>query len=234
MFEDATFESSGKIRTRSLRWMTATFVLNGSILATLIVIPLVRPEALSPQAFVFLLSAPPPPPSPPPADPLPAAHPAQGSQSGVTFEPAHVWTRNFSAATPEVGPVGPVLSMEEEGRVPGGMDAFVGRPAPAVVHPEAKAPVRLSSTMVAGLLTSKTMPVYPAIAKAAGIEGVVVLAATIAKSGTIENLRIVSGPVLLEQAALDAVKSWRYRPYVLDGMPVEVETSIYVVFKLGR
>ncbi len=78
------------------------------------------------------------------------------------------------------------------------------------------------------------MPPYPAIAKAAGVQGTVILQATISKSGTIENLRVVSGPAMLQQAALDAVKTWRYRPYLLNGQPVEVETTVNVVFSLGR
>ena len=61
-----------------------------------------------------------------------------------------------------------------------------------------------------------------------------VLAATISKQGTIENLRVVSGPAMLQQAALDAVKTWRYRPYLLNGDPVAVETTVNVVFNLQR
>jgi protein TonB len=60
------------------------------------------------------------------------------------------------------------------------------------------------------------------------------LQATISKLGTIENLRVVSGPPMLQQAALDAVKSWRYKPYLLDGEPTEVETTVSVIFSLGR
>ena len=82
-------------------------------------------------------------------------------------------------------------------------------------------------------LLVKTMPQYPAIAKAARIQGTVVLQATISKSGTIENLHVVSGPPMLQQAAMDAVRSWRYKPYLLNGDPVEVETQVNVVFNLG-
>ena len=78
------------------------------------------------------------------------------------------------------------------------------------------------------------MPVYPPIAKATGTQGIVILQAVISKAGTIENLRVVSGPGLLQQAAIDAVKQWRYRPYKLNDQPVEVETTINVVFTLGR
>jgi protein TonB len=59
------------------------------------------------------------------------------------------------------------------------------------------------------------------------------LQATISKSGSIENLRVISGPPMLQQAALDAVRSWRYKPYLLNGDPVEVETTVNVVFNLG-
>jgi len=87
---------------------------------------------------------------------------------------------------------------------------------------------------MAGLLIQQKLPSYPPIVGAMHIEGTVVLDATISKNGTIENLRVVSGPLLLQQAALDAVKTWRYKPYLLDGQPVEVETRVNVVFTLGR
>jgi len=78
------------------------------------------------------------------------------------------------------------------------------------------------------------MPVYPAIAKDTGTSGTVILAAIISKNGTIENLHVISGPLMLQQAALDAVRAWRYRPYLLDGQPVEVETTVSVIFTLQR
>jgi protein TonB len=88
--------------------------------------------------------------------------------------------------------------------------------------------------VVEGLLISKNIPVYPRIAVAMHAEGTVVLQATISKAGTIENLRVVSGPPVLQQSAIDAVKTWRYRPYLLGGEPVEVETTVNVIFTLGR
>jgi protein TonB len=83
------------------------------------------------------------------------------------------------------------------------------------------------------LALQKTAPSYPAIAKTARISGTVVLQAVISKAGTIQNLRVVSGPSMLQQSALDAVRSWRYRPYMLNNEPVEVETTVNVVFALG-
>ena len=86
--------------------------------------------------------------------------------------------------------------------------------------------------VVEGLLIDKRLPVYPAIAKATGTQGTVVLAATISRNGTIENLRVIGGPQMLQQAAIDAVSAWRYRPYLLNGEPLEVGTTINVIFKL--
>jgi protein TonB len=82
-------------------------------------------------------------------------------------------------------------------------------------------------------LLLKTVPQYPPIAKAAHMQGTVVLQATISKTGSIENLKVVSGPAMLQQAALDAVRTWRYRPYLLNNDPVEVETTVNVIFSLG-
>jgi protein TonB len=76
-------------------------------------------------------------------------------------------------------------------------------------------------------------PVYPALAKSARVQGVVRLQAIIAKDGTIQELQVISGPQLLVPAALDAVRQWRYQPTLLNGEPVEVITTIDVVFTLG-
>jgi TonB family protein len=77
-------------------------------------------------------------------------------------------------------------------------------------------------------------PTYPIEAKKAGIQGVVQLSAVIGKDGTVENLKVVSGPKELQQASLDAVRQWTYRPYQLNGNPVEVETTINVTYALAK
>jgi protein TonB len=84
------------------------------------------------------------------------------------------------------------------------------------------------------MIVSKTAPVYPALAKAAGVSGVVQLAAIIGKDGTIQELHSLSGPPLLIQAAMDAVKQWVYRPTLLNGQPVTVETTIDINFTLAQ
>jgi len=92
--------------------------------------------------------------------------------------------------------------------------------------------VEVASGISQGLLVSQVAPVYPAVARSARVQGTVTLLAVIAKDGTVENLSLVSGHPLLVSAAMDAVKQWRYRPYVLNGQPVEVMTQINVNFQL--
>ena len=116
-----------------------------------------------------------------------------------------------------------------QGTMPG---VFSGSSQSVVAAARAKPPV-ISSGVATGMLIQKTAPVYPMAAKMTHLSGTVVLQAIIAKDGKIRDLHAVSGPDILRQAALDAVKNWRYRPYMLNNEPVEVETSINVVFNLG-
>jgi protein TonB len=111
-------------------------------------------------------------------------------------------------------------------------NVFNGQNAPRV-KVAAPSKVSISAGVAGGLLLQKTSPVYPQIAREARVSGTVVIQATISKTGVIENLRAVSGPTMLRQSALDAVKTWRYKPYMLDGDPVDVETTVSVTFSLG-
>ncbi|MGA2834656.1 MAG: TonB family protein [Terracidiphilus sp.] len=232
MFEDSTFESAGRIRTRSRRWMIAAFTFNTSILLALILFPLIHPEALPHQFMTFLMTAPAP--EPPQATP-PVVQTATAPTrmyydpfSAPTRIPTHIYIATSPEPPVITGPesMGPNLATPGE-------DPFGRRQGVAVVRPEVRT-LRVSTTVEEGLIIRKTIPVYPAIAKAAGVSGTVALAATISKTGTIENLRVTSGPPMLQRAALDAVSTWLYRPYLLDGQPVEVETTVNVIFTLGR
>jgi protein TonB len=235
MFEDSTFESSGRIRTRSRGWMIAAFIFNGSILLALILIPLIYPEALPRQAIAFLMEAPQPPVQQQPLRQEPA-HAAQVNREMMNeqiFAPPRIPKYIVMVDKPESLPPIDVARMRGDSEGPAGPGSiFPGTTAMPVIRPEIK--VRVSSAVEEGLLIQKTVPKYPPIAIAARIEGTVVLQATISKAGTIENLRVASGPPMLQQAALDAVKTWLYRPYLLDGQPVEVETTVNVIFTLGR
>jgi protein TonB len=82
------------------------------------------------------------------------------------------------------------------------------------------------------MLILRVLPAYPVAAREMRVAGRVQLQATISRDGTIENLRVVDGPPLLRAAAVEAVRQWRYRPYLLNGEPVEVETTVNVDFRL--
>jgi TonB family protein len=113
-----------------------------------------------------------------------------------------------------------------------GNNVFSGSSEPKV---KIASPSRLtiSAGVAGGLLIQKTAPVYPQIAREARVSGTVVIQATISKAGVVQNLHVVSGPTMLRQPALDAVQTWRYKPYLLDGEPVDVETTVSVNFSLG-
>jgi periplasmic protein TonB len=237
MFEDSTFESTGRIKTRSRRWMLATLGMNGAILIALILLPLIYPDALPQHIIPALVVAPEVPQRETPQQPahLRAAAPHDFSEmmdrqlmaprripSGITSIEDHGVPFTNSIAT-------------DTGLTDGGGRNPFGNESPAVVvHPPTPSTVHLPSKLVEGFLIYKNVPAYPIIAKTAGIQGTVVLQATISKTGTIENLRVIAGSPMLQQAAIDAVKTWRYRPYLLNDQAVEVETTVSVIFKLER
>ncbi len=98
----------------------------------------------------------------------------------------------------------------------------------------AKTPKQLSvsAAVMSHNLITKAVPIYPDAAKKAKIEGAVVLSAVIDIAGNVENLRVISGPPELQQSAIDAVRQWKYKPYLLNGDPVEVLTTVNIIFSL--
>ena len=241
MFEDSTFESGGRIKSKSGPWMLITSIIEGSLLVLVILIPLIYPEALPKAAMQMALVAPPPPPPPPPPPAPPEAvhvvHVQSEMMNNQLTAPTRIPHDIKMVSEKEAPPTSSfgVAGMEGlgGGSVGGTMGGIFGGQAAPKVKAEAPKKVNISAGVAVGMLLQKTQPVYPPIAKAARVSGTVVLQATISKTGAIENLRVVSGPAMLQQAALDAVRSWRYRPYLLNNEPVEVETTVNVIFTLG-
>jgi protein TonB len=237
MFEDSTFESNGRLRTRSRAWMFASLAFNGSILLALVLVPLLFPQALPRQMISYLLDIPAPQPA---SEPKPQARLEHATVIQSEMDGSHIFAP--SKIPPQIAMVErlevlPKIDIGDWGSTSGnasGDNPFGSESHRPVVRRDTNTPVRVPSTIVAGLLVQKTIPGYPPIARATRTQGTVVLEATISKAGTIENLRVDSGPAMLQQAALDAVKTWHYRPYLLNGEPVEVETTVNVVFTLDR
>lgn len=234
MFEDSLMESAHRIKARSKYWSIVALFLNSGILIALIVWPLLHPEALPKQMMAALMVAPPAP-TPPPA--MPKVRIKSAMVSTELLAPSRIPKVNKlvqeSAAPPPMEGVVEDLSSS----TPGSISSVIGSTGtgPVIVAPAAPPKkVSVSFGVMAGNLLEKTVPQYPAIAKATRTQGTVVLQATISKAGLIENIRVISGPPMLQQAAADAVRSWRYKPYLLNGQPVEVETTVNVVFNLGE
>jgi TonB family protein len=103
-------------------------------------------------------------------------------------------------------------------------------------QPPAKAtgPIAVRSDIMQTQLIKSVMPIYPKDAKKAGIQGEVLLDAVIGKTGGVKNLKVVSGPRELQQSALDAVHQWIYKPFLLNGEPVEVKTTVHVIYSLSK
>src|SRR5579862_1912319 len=203
MFEDALMESGGKIKTKSKYWMILTFAFNAVILATMILIPLLYPEALPKNAMTAMLTAPPPPPPPPPPQqivkPIKMVSEIDQGLHAPTKIPKDIKMLKEDAAPPPPG-VG-VAGMSGMGSGSGAFGGVMGgigtAPTPVVKVAPPKGPTRVSSGVMQGAKISGATPVYPPIAKAAHVSGAVVLHAIISKEGTIKNLTVISGPEML-------------------------------------
>ena len=245
MFEDSLIESGGRLRTKRGMTTAVSFVLQGALVGILVLGPLLFTEALPKQQLMTFLVAPPPPPPPPPP---PAATPVRtvkivqsdimnGQLRTPTKIPEKVQMIKEEDAPPPMASMGGVVG-GVPGGVPGGqMGGVIGGiiSSTPVAVPKVAAPqrVRVSQGVSQGLLIKKIQPPYPPLARQARIQGQVVLQAEISKDGSIQNLRLISGHPMLAPSAIEAVKQWRYKPYYLNGEPVEVETQITVIFSLS-
>jgi len=238
MFEDSLIESGGRLKTARGRTTFFSFILEAIIVGILILIPLMFTEAL-PKAMTMTFLAAPPPPPPPPPPPAAVVHVRQVETDIVNNQlrtPTKIPQKVQIIKEDEAPP--PTAGFGIPGGVPGGVPSGVMNSiissTPVAVPKIAVQRVRVSSGVTAGLLIRKVEPTYPQMAKIARVQGAVVLAALIGKDGTIQNLHVVStASPLLNQAALDAVKQWKYKPYILNGEPVEVDTNVTVNFTLS-
>lgn len=244
MFEDSLIESGGKLRTNRGKTTTISFILQVLLVGVLVLIPLIFTEALpKTQLMTFLVAPPPPPPPPPPpaAAPIKVVKQVQSNlDQGQLRTPTKIPEKVQMIKEEEAPP--PDMSAGVVGGVPGGvpggqMGGVIGGiiSSTPVAVPKVATPqrVRVSLGVSQGLLIKKIQPSYPPLARQARIQGRVLLQAEISKDGTIENLRLISGHPMLAPAAIEAVKQWRYKPYMLNGEPVAVETQVEVNFTLS-
>lgn len=244
MFADSMLETSWAQRSRR-GWMTLTsFGLQALVLALLLAIPLFRGVGFpggqvlhTPVSWGAATPAPPP---------VGHQHVATLNQSNFAGHilmapsaiPAHIAHVDENVPPPPIGYDGAVGLGEGAGQE--SPDGVPGMPADSLSHslprlapaPTIQRTFRTSS-MMQGSLIRRVEPVYPFAAKAARIQGPVVLEALIGRDGSMEKVHLVSGHPMLAQAAIQAVSQWRYKPYILNNEAIEVETQITVNFILG-
>jgi protein TonB len=244
MFERSLVESQGVAITQTQRSTAlGSLTVQCAVAGLLIAIPLLRPQVLpliadGPRLTAPFLSK-------PPAQPVQVKTSTTASTTAMSAPAASAaaaaGSRGISLLPhPGVLPDGAPTLVTDLHMNPGGTgfpgvfgDGAVGTAANVtVMRTRPIGPVRVSQGVSQGMLLTPIQPPYPPIAKVAGIQGAVVMEAVISKAGRIESLRVVSGPPMLQRAALEAVQSARYAPYKLSGEPVDVQTTITVVFQL--
>ena len=245
MFEDSLLESGNRFRKGRRRATTVvSFLVQGLIVGILVLLPLFYTQALPTQQLMTMLVAPPPPPPPPPPAAAAAARavrPEPQVNTNALRTPTRIPERvqmikEEAPPSTMAGVVGGVPGGTPGGQIGGVLGGIISSTpvaVPKVATPTTPERLRLSGGVVEGLLLRKVTPTYPPLARQARIQGVVILQAVISKTGTIENLHMVQGHPMLAPAAIEAVKQWRYKPYYLNGEPVEVETVITVNFTLA-
>jgi len=248
MFSDSLLRYEGQKGRQSLATLVS-FVVQCLFVGVLLLLPLYFTEQLPKSQLLTFLVAPPPPPPPPPAEQQVARVIKQiqsdllsgGQLRTPTRIPEKVQMIKEEEAPPPMPSTGGVVG-GVPGGIPGGqLGGVIGGIVNATsslqyvpkLQPVVPQRVRVSQGVTQGLLIHKVQPAYPALARSARIQGDVVLKAIIDKEGNIQDLQLVSGHPMLVPVAIDAVRQWRYRPYLLNGQPVEVETTITVIFSLN-
>jgi protein TonB len=178
----------------------------------------------------------------PPQAPTPAVTPSR--QAPIPQSPAAVAARTAPAMQTVRTPASsaPLMSdlndtpaidpaLRTSPYVPGAVTTPTPNDGVILVTAKDEGPLRVSAGVLQGMLLAPIRPVYPSMARSAHVEGSVVLDAVISKKGTVENVHAVSGPMILREAAIEAIQQARYQPYRLNEEPIEVETTITIAFE---
>jgi protein TonB len=233
MFDETLIASRGQKRNwNQLATFPIALILHGVVLAGYLVAQIWQiediPEPPIQVSFYQMAPPPPPPPAPPKAAPAAVKPVVQQPVSAPVVQPVEI---------PDKLPEKPTTNAGEgvEGGVEGGIEGGVaggipgGVPAVEVEEP----PIRIGGEVVAPEKISDVKPIYPDIARKARVQGVVIIEAIIDKNGTVTDARTLRGlPMGVSEAALDAVRKWKYRPATLNGRPVAVYLTVTVTFTL--
>lgn len=241
LFYDSLVVSGATSRPQNLWATVGSPVLLSLVLLALVVIPLFHTDALPKTERLTMLYFQPPPAAGAKATTIQAPKPRS------TYTPTSIDTPVPVHKTQEAAPPSVDTTSEVFGGVPGGVvggipGGVLGEvlrstgSAPALAKAPAPMPkrIRVPAQVAEANLIHDVAPQYPPEAGRARIEGTVVLMAVIGKDGTVRDVRVESGLPLLAQAAIEAVKQWRYKPYLLNGEPVEVDSHVTINFTLSQ
>jgi protein TonB len=232
MFDQLVVSGARPRRTHK-RWTVMLSAIGQSVLlGLLILVPLIYTEALPNGMLKTMLVAPPPPAAPATRTPVRTASRVRLPLGEIRPHPLIPTRISTEVGEPPIEYVDVEPSASTNGTP---LTDLINRAVPPPPTPVGQKTqrIRVGGSVQAASIINRVMPQYPAIAKTAHVSGTIVLHAIIAKDGTVQELTYISGPPLLIKAAMDAVREWRYRPTMLNGEPVEVETTIDMVFNLG-
>jgi protein TonB len=241
MFDEMVVSSPNAKRTNKPWTVVLSMIFQTAFLAVLILIPLIYTEALPKTMMATLLVAPPPPPPPPPPPIAAVVHvkpQVHLMDAGKLVAPKVIPKdiKIIKEDAPDMsgmqGGVAGGVAGGQMGGVIGGVIGGVGAAPPPPKPTQTR--IRQGGQVQAAKLMNKVQPLYPPLARQTRISGTVRLHAIIGKNGGVEQLEVISGHPLLVQAALDAVKQWKYQATTLNGEPVEVDTTIDVIFSLNQ
>jgi protein TonB len=243
MFEQ-TFVNS-QARTRKPWTVGASLAIQSLVVLSALLVPLLRIARLELPArdLPLFVKLQPITELPPPTHVASAPHQAprvfRNPLAAPTRVPDRIVMTPDAPEPPAIVWAGPPTAFSGPAAVPGFPFSGISTPPPnpALSKPEPPAarhaPLRVSSSVQQASLIYAPKPLYPQLAKSARVQGTIKLQAIIAVDGSIKNLRVMSGPPLLVNAAIDAVRRWQYKPTMLNGSPVEVITEIDVNFTLN-
>ncbi len=223
MFGDVV-DPSIKVGTK--KWYTIPLsILTHTIgLGALIVVPLLATDILpTPQSVMAFVAAPPPPPPPANAPPPPPVEVNVNPQAAPIEAPREIKPEPPPVMRTVVGGISTGLPQAATGPVNIAPPPPPPPPAPVRVGGDVKAPTKIKDVPV----------VYPTVAKSAKVQGIVIIEAVISKTGSVENMKVLRGNPLLDQAALEAVRQWKYSVPTLNGTPVDVIMTVTVNFTLN-
>jgi protein TonB len=227
--------ASGQSRRRNPWATVGSLALQLLLLLAALVIPLLHTDTLPKRETLTMLFVPPP----AAASAVTTVPTPTDTSKSISIPAAMHMTQK--TPPPPAGTTGGVVGGVPDGLVggfPGGVltEVLNGTHSVPVLAKTSPTPkrMRIASRVAEANLIHDVAPTYPPEAGRARIEGTVVLLAVIAKDGTVRDVRVESGLPVLAQAAIDAVKQWRYKPYLLNGEPIEVDSQITINFTLSR